>query len=331
MPRRMRVLDESDEIAALEAIRVALTEVGDGGTYVWRRNHGRLSGIVQPTASFKDPGGRVCRHIVLTMTVGTATGARKASPAASPTAAGSSTAEARARRRRAGMRGRLLRGPRLSLMSGALGTCRGRGAADMPWLWAVFTVAAAGGQVLRNAMQKELTATLGTVGATHVRFLFGLPFALVFLVIVLTATQLPMPALNAATIVWTVAAALAQIAATALLLAAMQARSFVVTTAYAKTEPVQVAIFGLAFLGDKVTPGQGLAILIATAGVLIVSWPRSNAEEAFAWSLRRSGSARARCLPSLPSAIAVASSRWARRTSWSVRPRPWCWALSSRR
>ena len=51
----------------------------------------------------------------------------------------------------------------------------------MSWLWAVFTVAAAGGQVLRNAMQKELTATLGTVGATHVRFLFGLPFALLFL------------------------------------------------------------------------------------------------------------------------------------------------------
>ena len=34
----------------------------------------------------------------------------------------------------------------------------------------------AAGQVLRNAQQKELTATLGTVGATHVRFLFGLPF-----------------------------------------------------------------------------------------------------------------------------------------------------------
>jgi hypothetical protein len=68
------LLDENDEIAALEAIRVALTEVGDGGTYVWRRNHGRLSGIVQPTASFKDPGGRVCRHLVLIMTVGTATG-----------------------------------------------------------------------------------------------------------------------------------------------------------------------------------------------------------------------------------------------------------------
>ena len=61
----------------------------------------------------------------------------------------------------------------------------------MPWLWAVFTVAAAGGQVLRNAMQKELTATLGTVGATHVRFLFGLPFALVFLVALTVLQFLP--------------------------------------------------------------------------------------------------------------------------------------------
>jgi surface antigen len=66
-------LDENDEIAALEAIRVALTEVGDGGSYVWRRTHGRLSGVVQPTASFKDPAGRVCRHIVLSMSIGMAT------------------------------------------------------------------------------------------------------------------------------------------------------------------------------------------------------------------------------------------------------------------
>lgn len=67
-------LDESDEIAALEAIRVALTEVGDGSTYVWRRQHGRLSGIVQPTVSFKNAAGRICRHILLILTVGTATG-----------------------------------------------------------------------------------------------------------------------------------------------------------------------------------------------------------------------------------------------------------------
>jgi drug/metabolite transporter (DMT)-like permease len=137
--------------------------------------------------------------------------------------------------------------------------------------------------VLRNAQQKELTSTLGTVGATHVRFLFGLPFGLVFLALVLLATGQGLPALNGRMLAWSVAAALAQIAATALLLAAMRDRSFVVTTAYAKTEPVQVAVFGLAFLGDRLSPGLALAILIATTGVLIMSWPRSTAEEAFTW------------------------------------------------
>ncbi len=153
----------------------------------------------------------------------------------------------------------------------------------MPWLWAVFTVAASGGQVLRNAMQKELTATLGTVGATHVRFLFGLPFAVLFLLVVLAANRTPLPDFNAVTVAWTVVAAVAQIAATALLLAVMQERSFVVTTAYIKTEPVQVAVFGLAFLGDQVTPGAAAAILIATSGVLIVSWPKSGSAEVFSW------------------------------------------------
>lgn len=153
----------------------------------------------------------------------------------------------------------------------------------MTWLWAVFTVIASAGQVLRNALQKELTATLGTVGATHVRFLFGLPFGALFLIIVLIGTGLPLPEITSTVLAWTVVAALAQIGATALLLAAMRERSFVVTTAYAKTEPVQVAVFGLIFLGDHVTLGLAAAILIATAGVLIVSWPRSNAAEAFTW------------------------------------------------
>jgi drug/metabolite transporter (DMT)-like permease len=153
----------------------------------------------------------------------------------------------------------------------------------MPGLWAIFTVIAAAGQVLRNVQQKELTRSLGTVGATQVRFLFGLPFGLLFLVLVLAATGPPPPALNGAMLAWTAVAAVAQIGATALLLAAMRERSFVVITAYAKTEPIQVAAFGLAFLGDQVTGGVALAIVVATAGVLMVSWPRSSGGEAFTW------------------------------------------------
>jgi drug/metabolite transporter (DMT)-like permease len=145
-----------------------------------------------------------------------------------------------------------------------------------------LTITAAGCQVLRNAMQSELTSTLGTVGATHVRFLFGLPFALLFLVVVRITTGLPLPRANQGMLGRIVTGALAQFAATALMLAAMQRRSFVVATAYVKTEPVQVAILGLAFLGDGVTAGSALAILTATAGVLIVSGARS-AQQAFSW------------------------------------------------
>jgi drug/metabolite transporter (DMT)-like permease len=42
-------------------------------------------------------------------------------------------------------------------------------------------------------------------------------------------------------------------------------------------------VFGLAFLGDRVSPGVAVAIAIATAGVLLVSWPRSSGGEAFTW------------------------------------------------
>jgi drug/metabolite transporter (DMT)-like permease len=138
-------------------------------------------------------------------------------------------------------------------------------------LWAVFTLIAAAAQTARNAMQRELTAALGTVGATHVRFLFGFPFALVFLACVLTATGTALPSPPHAFWPWVLAGAFTQIAATATMLSVMGQRSFVVAYAYIKTEPVHVALFGLLFLGDKISALSGLAILIATAGVIVIS------------------------------------------------------------
>lgn len=138
-------------------------------------------------------------------------------------------------------------------------------------LWAVYTIIAAAAQTARNAMQRELTPRLGTVGATHVRFLFGFPFALLSLAGVLTISGAGLPNPPAEFWPWIVGGMLAQIAATALMLAAMNERSFVVTIAYTKTEPVQVALFGFLLLGDKVTPLIAAAILIATAGVVVMS------------------------------------------------------------
>ena len=143
--------------------------------------------------------------------------------------------------------------------------------ADVSWLWALFTLVAATAQTVRNATQRDLTVSLGTVGATHVRFLFGFPFALAFLAAALLAFDEGLPQPPPSYWPWTTIGALAQILATALMLAAMNDRSFVVVYAYIKTEPVQAALFGLVFLGDVVTPGAAVAIVIATAGVMAMA------------------------------------------------------------
>jgi len=63
-------LEPVDEIAVLEALHIGLTDAADGATYVWQRKAGLLAGSVQPTASFRDRDGRVCRHIVFQVQLG---------------------------------------------------------------------------------------------------------------------------------------------------------------------------------------------------------------------------------------------------------------------
>ncbi len=142
------------------------------------------------------------------------------------------------------------------------------------WWWIALTLVAASAQTARNAMQKGLTGTLGTVGATLVRFVFGLPFAAVSLgaVIYLSTAAVPQPAWSF--VGWVALGGMTQIAATALMLAAMRQRSFVVATAYVKTEAIQVAVFGLIFLSERLSTAAVIAIVTATAGVFLMSWPR---------------------------------------------------------
>ncbi len=138
-------------------------------------------------------------------------------------------------------------------------------------LWVFTTLVAAAAQTARNAMQSSLTARLGTIGATQVRFLYGFPFALMFLAIVMLATGETALGPSVKFLVFTGSGAVAQIFGTALLLAAMQLRSFSVATAFGKTEAVQVAVFGLVILGDELTLLRAAAITIATAGVFRIA------------------------------------------------------------
>jgi hypothetical protein len=120
-------------------------------------------------------------------------------------------------------------------------------------VWIPVTLLASSAQTLRNAMQRDLIGALGAVGAAQVRFLFGLPFALMFLAGVLVWTGLHLPRLTAVNLGWTAFGAASQVIATALMLAAMRTKSFVVAVAYTRRKPRRLRSSALS---RSITPRQ---------------------------------------------------------------------------
>ena len=139
------------------------------------------------------------------------------------------------------------------------------------YLWVPFTLLAAAAQVWRNALQSGLTREIGTLGATQVRFVYGLPFAALFLAIYVLVSGEAVPALTAGAVGWTALGAVSQVGATALMLEVMARRDFGVAYAYIKTEPVTVALLGLVLLGDRLPPLGWIAVMVVTVGVVLAS------------------------------------------------------------
>jgi drug/metabolite transporter (DMT)-like permease len=138
-------------------------------------------------------------------------------------------------------------------------------------MWIAITVAAALAQTIRNAAQRQLIAALGTLGATLVRFLYGLPFAVAWLGLVALVAPQSMPRLDGVFLAWCLVGGVAQIGGTALLLQTIQERNFAIGVAYSKTEVVQVAVFSLVLLGDRIGSITALAVLCGTLGVLLIA------------------------------------------------------------
>src|SRR5512139_4079970 len=110
------------------------------------------------------------------------------------------------------------------------------------WIWIPIVLAAAGAQTIRNAAQRSLVESAGTLAATLVRFLYGLPFTLAALGAVAATSPAGLPAPTVAFLAWVALGAVAQLVATAFLIRAMAARSFVVAVTYSKTEIVQIGL-----------------------------------------------------------------------------------------
>lgn len=62
--------DKKDYITALKSLHIALSEMGDGHTFKWRKSPHSLHGQITPTSSFRDRDGRICRHIIFSLSRG---------------------------------------------------------------------------------------------------------------------------------------------------------------------------------------------------------------------------------------------------------------------
>jgi drug/metabolite transporter (DMT)-like permease len=141
-------------------------------------------------------------------------------------------------------------------------------------LWILLTIVAAPLQVARNAMQRGLVADAGPWGATLVRFLFGLPFSIAIFAAVFMVTPAAQPHWTSTFWAGAIIGAIAQVSATAILLMAMSRAGFAVATMLQQSSLPLAAIMGWLVLGDALSPGVWLGVGVATAGLIVLSWPR---------------------------------------------------------
>lgn len=143
-------------------------------------------------------------------------------------------------------------------------------------LWIILAAATAPLTVARNSLQRMLAGDGGPWGATLVRFLFGLPFSLAMFALFAALTPGAAPHFSARFILAVSLGAASQVAATAALLVAMRRSGFAVATVMQQGSIPFSAIFGWLILGDRLHPAAWAGVLLTTAGLAVLSWPRRD-------------------------------------------------------
>ena len=137
--------------------------------------------------------------------------------------------------------------------------------------WVLLTVAGAFLQNLRSLLQRKLTEDLSVNGAAYVRFLFALPFAWLFLLLLSVQSGVAVPSPNTEFWLFVSVGAITQIVATSALVAAVSGAHFALGTALSKTEAVQAAVLSFLILGEGVTLRALAGITVSLIGVFLLS------------------------------------------------------------
>ena len=145
--------------------------------------------------------------------------------------------------------------------------------------WIAFTLLAVTGQSIRTAGQKRIARSLTIEATTLVRFLFGLPFTVIYLLLIKQVTATEFPSLDLDFALPAALAAVSQVFATFCLVKAITLKNFAVGTALAKTEALLTALIGALFFGAALNLLAYVAVFVGVIGVLVASnWKVSLAD-----------------------------------------------------
>ena len=146
----------------------------------------------------------------------------------------------------------------------------------MEHLWIAIVLVSAALQTARNAGQKYLSGHLSALSATWIRFVFGLPFALLYLSILINYSPFKLDILNQDFLVSCALAALCQLSGTAFLIILFRLRNFAIGSTYVRTEVVVAAFIGTVFFDELISVMGWVAIFISVSGVIIISFIKFN-------------------------------------------------------
>ena len=126
-------------------------------------------------------------------------------------------------------------------------------------------------QAWRNAFQKQLSKEVSVTGVTLARFIWASPLAAAYLWGLYQWQPAAIPQFKVDFAVFIVAAALAQILATALMVKLFKLRNYAIGAGLAKSEAILAAILGVAFFTESLSLVGWVGVMLGAVAVFLLS------------------------------------------------------------
>lgn len=138
--------------------------------------------------------------------------------------------------------------------------------------WILFTLMAAFMQSWRNAFQKQLSATVDVYGVTLARFLFGFPFAVLYIFWLYQSHPIQLhTSFTPMFWVYILIAGCSQILATILMVMLFKQKNYAVGVGLAKSEAILAALIGVMLLQEHLSLLGWAGVVIGGAAVFLLS------------------------------------------------------------